>query len=104
MSEDTTKNCFEKCGFGKPDVVADETVDHEFDELLQELCSDAAVEKFLEFKDSVDTCVLVVNKLCVDERQELRAEFIQLVINPNVESDDGGSDLKENVDDTIKKN
>ena len=48
--------------------------------------------------------MLVVNKLCVDERQELIAEFIQLVINPNVESDDGGSDLKENVDDAIKKN
>ena len=29
VNENTIKNCFEKCGFGKPDVVADETVDHD---------------------------------------------------------------------------
>lgn len=28
VSENTIKNCFEKCRFDKPDVAADETVDH----------------------------------------------------------------------------
>ena len=35
---------FEKCGCGKSDVVTDETVDHEFEELLEELCSNATVK------------------------------------------------------------
>ena len=35
VNEKTIKNCFEKCGFGNPNVVADETVDYEFEELLQ---------------------------------------------------------------------
>ena len=39
VSKKTIKNCFEKCGFGNPNVVADETIDHEFEELLQELNS-----------------------------------------------------------------
>ena len=42
--EDTIENCFEKCGFGNPNV-AHETVDH-----------DVTVEEFLEFEDCVDTC------------------------------------------------
>ena len=32
------------------------TVDHEFEELLQELSSDITVEEFLEFDDCVYTC------------------------------------------------
>ena len=44
VSENTIKNRFLKWGFDEPDVVADVTVDHEFDELLQELCSDTTVE------------------------------------------------------------
>ena len=55
MREKTIKNCFEKCGFCKPNVVADETVDYEFEELLQELSSDIKVKVFLEFDDCVDT-------------------------------------------------
>ena len=104
MSENTIKNCFEGRGFGKPDAVADETVDHEFDELLQELCSDATVEEFLEFDDCMDTCVPVVNTWSVDWRQVLRARCIQSVINPNIESDDDGSDLEEDVDDAMEIN
>ena len=100
MSENTIKNYFDKFGFAKSDVVADETVD----ELKQEFCSDATVEKFLEFGDCVDTCEPVVNTLSVDWRQELRVKFIQSVINPNVESDDDGSDLEEDVDDAMEIN
>ena len=49
MSEKTINNCFEKCGFGNPNVVADKTVDHEFEELLQELSSDVTVEELWNF-------------------------------------------------------
>ena len=59
--ENTIKNYTEKCGFGKPDVVADKMVDHEFDYLLQELWSDATVEEFLEFDGYVDICEPVMN-------------------------------------------
>ena len=104
MSESTIKNCFEKFGFSKPGVMADETGDHEFDEFLQELCSNATVEEFLEFDDCVDTCEPVVNTLPVDWRQELRAECIQSVINPNAESEYDGSELEEDVDDAIEIN
>ena len=69
MSEKTIKNCFEKCGFGNPNVVADETVDHEFEELLQELSSDVTVEQFLEFDDCVDTCEPEVNISSVESNQ-----------------------------------
>ena len=61
MSEKTIKNCFEKCGFGSLNVVADETVDHKFKELLQELSSDETVKEFLEFGDCVNTCEPEVN-------------------------------------------
>ena len=47
MIEKTIKSCFEKCGFGNTDIVADETVDREFEKLLQELSSDVTVEEFL---------------------------------------------------------
>ena len=43
----------------------------------------------------------MVNTLSVDWRQELRA-CIQLVINPNIESDDDGFDLEEDVDDAME--
>ena len=36
-------------------VLANKTVDHEFEELLQELSSDITVEEFLECDDCVDT-------------------------------------------------
>ena len=61
VSEMTTKNCFEKCSFSNPNVVADEKVDHEFEEPLQELSSDVTVEEFLEFDNGVDTCELELN-------------------------------------------
>ena len=73
--ENKIKNCFEKSWFGKPDIVADETFDHEFHEVLQELCSNATVKEFLEFDDCINTCEPVVNTLSVDLRQELRAIF-----------------------------
>ena len=66
VSESTIKNCLEKCVFSKPDAVADETVDHELDELLQELCFDATDEEFLKFDDCLDNCEPVVNTLSVD--------------------------------------
>ena len=44
VSEKTIKSCFEKYDFGNPNVVADKTVDHEFEELLQELSSDVTVK------------------------------------------------------------
>ena len=58
----------------------------------------------MEFDDCVDTYEPVVNTLSIDWRQELRAECIQPVINPNVESDDDGSDLEEDVDDAMEIN
>ena len=96
VSEKTIKNCFEKCGFGNPNVVADETVDHEFEELLQELSSDVTVEEFLEFDDCDDTCEPEVNTSSVDWREELQAKCIQSVTNQNVEPDDNCSESKEN--------
>ena len=44
VSEKTIKNCFEKCSCRNPNVVADETIDREFEELLQELSSDVTIE------------------------------------------------------------
>ena len=87
MSKKTIKNCFGNCGFGNPNGVADETVDHEFEELLQELHSDVTVEEFLEFDDCVDTCESEVNTSSVDWRQEWRTKCIQSVTNQNVEPD-----------------
>ena len=43
----------------------------------------------------------MVNTLSVDWRQELRAECIQSVFDPNVESYDDASDLEEDVDDAM---
>ena len=39
VSEKTIKNFFGKCGFGNLNAVADKTVDHEFEELLQDFSS-----------------------------------------------------------------
>ena len=71
MSEKTIKNCFEKCGFGNPNVVADETIDYEFVELLQELSTGVTVKEFLEFDDCVDTCEPELNTSSIDWRKEL---------------------------------
>ena len=95
MSGNTIKNCFEKCGFGNPNVVADEIVDHEFEDLLQELSSGVTVKEFLEFDDCVDTCELEVNISSVDWREELRAKCIQSVTNQNVEPDNNCSESEE---------
>ena len=76
MSEKTIKNCFEKCGFGNPNVVAEKMVDHEFEELLQELSFDVTVKEFLEFDGCVDTCEAEVKTSSVDWREELRAKYI----------------------------
>ena len=67
--------------------MADETVDHEFEELLQELNSDVTVEEFLKFDDCVDKCESEVNTSSVDWRQEWRTKCIQSVTNQNVEPD-----------------
>ena len=71
MSEKTIKNCFEKCDFGNPNVVADETIDYEFVELLQELSTGVTVKEFLEFDDCVDTCEPELNTSSIDWRKEL---------------------------------
>ena len=93
MIEKAIKNCFEKCGFSNPNVAADETIDHEFEELLQELSSDVTVEEFLEFHDCVNTCEPEVNIPSVDCREELRAiKCIQLFTNQNVKPDDNCSE------------
>ena len=96
------KNCFEKCGFGNPNVVTDETVDHEFEELLQQLSSDVAVKEFLEFDDCLDTCEPEVNTSTVDWREELRAKCIQSAANQNVEPDENCSEYKDNEKDATK--
>ena len=93
---------FEKCSLGNPKVVADETVDHEFEELLQELSSDVTVEEFLEFDDCVDTCEPEVNTSSVDWREELRAKCIQSVTNQNVEPDDNCSESEDNEEDAME--
>ena len=71
MSEKTIKNGFEKCSFGNPNVVADETIDYEFVELLQELSTGVTVKEFLEFDDCVDTCEPELNTSSIDWRKEL---------------------------------
>ena len=102
MSEKTIKNCFEKSSFGNPNVVADETVDHEFEKLLQELSSDVTVEEFLEFDDCVDTCEPEVNTSSVDLREELRAKCIQSVTNQNVEPEDNCYESEDNEEDVME--
>ena len=104
VSEKTIKNCFEKCGFGNPNVVTDETVGHEFEELLQQLSSDVAVKEFLEFDDCLDTCEPEVNTSTVDWREELRAKCIQSAANQNVEPDENCSEYKDNEKDPTKIN
>ena len=96
VSEKTIKNCFGKCGFGNPNVVADETVYHEFEELLQELSSDATVQEFREFDNCVDECEPPeMNTSSVDWREELRAKCIQSVTKQNVEPDDNCSESED---------
>ena len=106
VTEDTIKHCFEKCGFGKPDVVAEDTLDDEFNELLRELCPDVTVDEFVEFDDSVDTCEPAVNLQSIDWREELRFISIQSVLQPHTEeavetvsdSDEDGPDDVMEVD------
>ena len=81
--------------------MADETVDHGFEELLQELISDVIVEEFLEFDDCVRRCQPEVNT-CVDWREELVAKCIQSVTNQNVEPDDNCSESEDNEEDAIE--
>ena len=82
--------------------MADGTVDHEFEELLQELSSDVTVEKFLKFADCVDTCEPEVNKSFVDWREELRAKCIQSVTYQNVEPGDNCSESEDNEEDAME--
>ena len=77
VSKKTIKNCFEKRGYGNPNVVADKTVDHEFEELLQESSSNVTVEEFQKFDGCVDTCEPEANTSSVDWREELRAKCIR---------------------------
>ena len=103
MSEKTIKNCFEKCGFGNLNVVAEEMVHQEFEELLQELGSDVTViEEFLEFDDCVDTCEPEVNTSSVDLKEELRAKCIQSVTNQNVEPEDNCYESEDNEEDVME--
>ena len=81
VSEKTIKKCFEKFAFRDPTVVADKMVDHEFEELLQELSSDLTVEEFLDFNYCVDTCESELNTSSVDWREKLRGKCIQSIIN-----------------------
>ena len=93
VSEKTIKNSSEQGGFGNPNDMAEETIDHEFEELLQELSSDVTVEKFLEFDDCVNTYEPEVNTPSVGWREELRAiKCIQLFTNQNVKLDDNCSE------------
>ena len=45
-----------------------------------------------------------MNTWSIDWRQELRSECIQSFINPNVESDNDGSDLEEDIDEAMEIN
>ena len=40
VMKETIEHCFEKCGFGSADVLAEETLDTEFNDLVKELCPD----------------------------------------------------------------
>ena len=82
--------------------MADETVDHEFEELLQEFNSDVTVEEFLEFDGCVDTCEPEVNTSFVYWRKELRAKCNESVTNQNVEPDNNCSESKDNEKDTME--
>ena len=76
--------------------MADETVYHEFEELLQELSSDATVQEFREFDNCVDECEPPeTNTSSVDWREELRAKCIQSVTKQNVEPDDNCSESED---------
>ena len=88
--------------FCSPNVVADKTVDHEFEDLSQELNSDVTVEEFLVFDDCVDTFEPEVNTASVDWREELRAKCIQSVNNQNVEVDDNYSESEDNEEDSME--
>ena len=79
VSEKTINNCFEKCGFGNPNVVDEKTVDHEFEEPLQELSSDVTVEEFMEFYDCIDTFEPEVSTSSVDWREELQAKYYNVL-------------------------
>ena len=82
--------------------MANETVDHEFEEILQEVSSDVTVEEILEFDECVDTCQPEVNTSSVDWGEELRTKCIQSVINQNVETDDNCSESEDNEDDAME--
>ena len=102
MSEKTIKTCFEKCGFGNPNVVADKTVHHEFEEHLQELSSHITVEEFLEFDDCVDKCGPEVSMSSVDWREELRAKCIQLVTNQSVDPGSNCFEFEDSEEDAME--
>ena len=66
--EGTINNSFEKRGFGNPNVVADETVDHEFEEILQEFSSDITIEEFLEFDVNASSVLRWTHHLLIREK------------------------------------
>ena len=45
----------EKCGFSAADVVAEETQNTKFSDILKELCPDVKESEFVDFDDNVDT-------------------------------------------------
>ena len=59
---------FEKRGFGNPNVVADETVDHEFEEILQEFSFDITIEEFLEFDVNTSSVLRWTYHLLIGEK------------------------------------
>ena len=86
VTSNTIKHCFEKCGLGTPEILAEENIDEEFDELLKELCPETFVEEFVDFDACVDICDSAVNTLSVDWRENLRAKCVQAAIDPSIES------------------
>ena len=66
--EETINNSFEKRGFGNPNVVADETFDHEFEEILQEFSSDITIEEFLEFDVNTSSVLRWTYHLLIGEK------------------------------------
>ena len=97
VTSDTIKHCFEKCGFGTPEILAEENIDEEFDELLKELCPETSVEEFVDFDACVDICDPAVNTLSVDWRENLRAKCVQAAIDPSIESENSESEEDDDV-------
>ena len=60
ITEDTIKHCFEKCGFSKVSLLAEEP-NEEFADLLKSLTIGVMPDENASFDDDVDTSEMPIN-------------------------------------------